>query len=164
MPKGIYKRTEKHLAPLIQRNKSLKNRRIVSKALMGHGFSKETLEKMSKNHKYQDGEANPNWQGENVRIGGIHLWLANNFKKTCICSFCGKKGNTFSIQWAKIKDKEYQRKRENFIELCTKCHANYDRNKDYCINGHKQIPINLYNMKSGARRCKLCIKLYRKKK
>ena len=30
------------------------------------------------------------------------------------------------FHWAKLKDKEYKRKRENFIQLCASCHINYD--------------------------------------
>jgi len=129
MPKGIYKRTDKHLLPLIKRNKSLKNRKIVSNALMGHGFSKQTIKKMKKNHADFNGNNNPNWQGDNVGRIGIHIWLKKFFKKTHICEFCKeKKTKGRKTEWAKLKGKKYERKRENFIELCCPCHRKYDDN------------------------------------
>ena len=164
MPKGIYKRKKKHIYALIRRNKSDEMRKKVSEGLKGHGFSEETLEKMRKNHADVKGEKNPNWKGDNVGLIGVHLWLRKNFIKKCVCEFCGKKGTTKEIQWAKRKGCKYKRKRENFIELCCKCHSNYDRNKLFCINEHKMIKENLYNTKSGRRLCKKCNKMYSKKK
>jgi hypothetical protein len=59
----------------------------------------------------------------------LHKWLVYNFGNACMCENinCPKKSKTY--QWAKLKDKEYQRNRENFIELCASCHQLYDRNK-----------------------------------
>ena len=136
MPKGIYQRTKKHLLPIIRRNKSWTNRKRVSIALMGHGFSEETLKKMRENHADFSGKNNPNWRNNDVGKIGIHLWLSKNFKKKKICEFCGKHGNSFSVQWAKLKNKPYARLRENFIELCARCHKNYDCNKIFFVNGH----------------------------
>jgi len=125
----------------------------------GVKFTEERKRNIRLNHADVSGNKNPNWRGDDITFIGIHLWLTKNFKKKRICEFCGKK--SIWIDWAKLKNKEYKRERENFIELCRKCHTNYDRNKEYCINGHKQIPENLYNMKTGKRLCRLCNKLYR---
>lgn len=48
---------------IIKRNKSKINRDKVSKSLMGHGFSEETLKKMRENHKDISGKNNPRWKG-----------------------------------------------------------------------------------------------------
>jgi hypothetical protein len=43
--------------------------------------------------------------------------------KTGICEQCGKLGDT---DYAKIEGREYTRNREDYQELCRKCHVNYD--------------------------------------
>ncbi len=48
---------------LIKRNKSKEHIAKVKKALKGHGFSEETLEKMRNNHKDTFGSNNPRWNG-----------------------------------------------------------------------------------------------------
>lgn len=73
-----------------------------------------------KNHK---GEDSPHWKGGKVGYHGIHKWLTRIFGRRKECEHCGKAGR---LHWAKLKDKEYERKRENFIELCSSCHKKYD--------------------------------------
>jgi|SRR5882672_11004893 len=127
MPRGIYKRTQYHKDILIKRNKNPEFIKKVSARLMGHGFSEETLEKMRNNHADFNGNNNPNWRGDRIGIIGIHIWLRKHFKKKMICEFCGfKTNNTLRIDWAKIKGKDYERNRDNFMELCRSCHAKYD--------------------------------------
>jgi len=127
MPKGIYERKKKYINLLIKRNKSKENREKVSTALKGHKFTEETLQKMRDNHADFRGEKNPNWRGNDVGMIGIHRWLTKNFKKERVCEFCGKENkNMLGIDWALLKGKAYERKRENFIELCRSCHAIYD--------------------------------------
>lgn len=150
---------------LIKRNKDPKHISKVSKGLMGHGFSKETLQKMRDNHADTNGENNPNWRGDKVGVIGVHIWLRKFFNKRRICEHCGlNKEGLCGTDWALIKGMNYERKRENFMELCRKCHRTYDATKEYCKNGHKMIPENLYNTKNGRRLCKLCNKLYRSRK
>lgn len=149
---------------LIKRNKSKVHIKKVKKALTGHRFTQETLQKMRDNHADTNGNKNPNWRGDNIGRIGVHVWLRKFFIKTRICEHCrlikeGLKGT----DWALINGKKYERKRENFKELCRKCHTNYDRNKEFCINGHKMIEKNLYKTKTGKRLCKLCNKIYRTK-
>lgn len=57
----------------------------------------------------------------------IHKWLIYHFEKTGKCEFC-KTVSAKKYEWALLKGKEYKRKRENYIELCCKCHRNYDGN------------------------------------
>ena len=126
MPKGIYSRTEKHLSPLIKRNRSIENRLKVSKSLKGHGFSENTLRKLREKCG-RPGDKNPNWKGDSVGVIGIHIWIKKNFAKKRVCEFCGfKSNNPLRIDFALIKGMKYERKRENFIELCRSCHSIYD--------------------------------------
>ena len=55
-----------------------------------------------------------------------HNWLKFHFSKADRCENidCPKTSNTF--QWALLKCKKYEKKRENFIMLCRVCHCKYD--------------------------------------
>lgn len=57
---------------------------------------------------------------------GIHNWLHRKYGNANKCEICGEDNKKY--QWAKLKDKEYERKRENFWQLCVKCHTLYDKN------------------------------------
>lgn len=69
------------------------------------------------------GEKSPHWIGDKVGYYGIHDWLYTNFGKAKKCEKCGSQKR---VQWAKLENKEYERKRENFWQLCSKCHIVYD--------------------------------------
>ncbi len=69
------------------------------------------------------GDKSPHWKGNDVGYYGIHNWLYTNFGKADKCEQCGR---TKRVQWAKLKDKPYERKRENFFKLCSICHIIYD--------------------------------------
>jgi len=79
------------------------------------------------------GEKNVNWKGKDVGYFGLHSWLVRSFGNAIKCEnrkvslldfICSRKSNNF--QWAVIHEKGYQRKRENFIQLCISCHKKYD--------------------------------------
>ncbi len=67
-----------------------------------------------------------NWGGKNVGYAGIHHWLIRRFGKADKCdnSNCNHLSNTY--YWAKLKNKSYERKRNNFWMLCAICHKKYD--------------------------------------
>ena len=132
MPRGQYVRTQFHRDILIKRNKNPEHIAKVKRALKGHGFTAETLLKISTRNKNKTNEKNSNWKGNKVGVIGIHQWLRRNFIKKRICEFCGfSSNNPLRIDWALIKGKKYERKRENFMELCRSCHTKYDR-KGFC--------------------------------
>ena len=54
----------------------------------------------------------------------LHYWVEKIKGKASACIFCGKKEN---IQWAN-KYHTYQKKIEDYISLCVKCHEIYDKN------------------------------------
>ena len=60
-----------------------------------------------------------------IKVGyyAVHDWLQVNYGKANQCEECGSDKN---VQWAKLKGKSYLRKRENFWQLCAKCHVRYD--------------------------------------
>jgi len=58
----------------------------------------------------------------------VHRWLRNTYGSAnkCESKFCN--GNSTYYEWALIHGKEYEFKRENFIQLCHSCHRQYDLN------------------------------------
>ena len=104
-----------------------------------NGMPQETKDKMrnshlniplSKEHSKKIGESQLNekhWRfDKNPSYLTIHKWLYRNFGKATHCEniMCSKESKLYS--YAKIKNKKYERKRENFIQLCWKCHMLYD--------------------------------------
>ena len=85
-------------------------------------FTKKYCSKVCQG-KDMRGVKSQNWVGDKVGYCGIHDWLQLNFGKANKCEQCG---SFEKVQWAKLKDKSYERKRENFWQLCSKCHMDYD--------------------------------------
>jgi len=85
----------------------------------GHIVTKETRKKISEALR---NEKHFNWK-EKPTYGIVHYWLRQNYDQTNTCEHCRQQKR---CQWALIKGKEYERKRENFIRLCVKCHRRYD--------------------------------------
>ena len=75
----------------------------------------------------------------------IHHWLRKFFGKADVCEnpTCKRKSNIY--QWALLKDKEHDYKRENYWKLCLPCHKKYDvditrgRAKGKIIRGTKVL-------------------------
>jgi hypothetical protein len=80
-------------------------------------------------------EKHPQWKGDNVGYSGIHTWLRINFgyPNKCDNEACLAK-NIKRFEWALIKGKEYERKRENFMQLCVSCHRKYDMTEKKRLN------------------------------
>jgi len=114
------------------------------------------------------GEKAGHWKGAKVGYYGIHNWLIRKFGKANKCENfnCSKKYNKF--HWAKLKDKTYERKRENFWMLCIRCHAIYDEIKPVCKfpkgnipwNKGKKLHYKVWNKQSIIRYCHICNKIF----
>jgi len=82
-----------------------------------------------------------NYRGENIGYGRLHLWVNNNKRKKGLCSFCGIQKNT---DWAN-KSHKYLRNLDDWLELCRKCHINYDKNyKGVATKKYGEKQINGY--------------------
>lgn len=56
----------------------------------------------------------------------IHQWMRRQFGGANRCEHnCGTTSTKFD--WALVRGKRYEKKRENFIMLCKKCHHAYDK-------------------------------------
>lgn len=69
------------------------------------------------------GDKNPNWAGDEVSYRSLHTWLRKTKNKTGICEHCFLSKKT---DWAN-KSHEYLRNLEDWLELCRKCHIEYDK-------------------------------------
>lgn len=56
----------------------------------------------------------------------VHVWLRNTFgsAKSCTSKLCNGKSKKY--HWALVAGKTYEKNRENFAQLCTVCHRQYD--------------------------------------
>lgn len=91
---------------------------------LGIPHRKETIMKMIGRDGIK-GKENHLWKGEDVGYMGIHNWLYTNYGQPDCCEFCNKTDEK-KYNWAKKIDCKYERKRENYIRLCRKCHHKYD--------------------------------------
>lgn len=55
----------------------------------------------------------------------IHKWLRITFGRASKCEQCKTKTSS-KYEWALKKGYEYKKDKSCFIELCSKCHINYD--------------------------------------
>ncbi len=73
-------------------------------------------------HNIRNGNAS--WyKGDEAGYTAIHTFLRKHFPKSHTCDECGNEGST---DYALIHDRNYTRKREDYLELCRRCHVNYD--------------------------------------
>lgn len=84
------------------------------------------------------GKDNHEWQGDNVSYRCLHGWVQKWKGKAIYCQNCGKQWDKpRSIQWANI-DHKYRRVLEDYISLCIKCHANYDKENNLRYSYEKE--------------------------
>ena len=88
------------------------------------------------------------WVGDKVGYGGIHQWLKKEFGKANKCENpdCPYK-DPKGYEWAKLKDKEYERNRKNFRMLCRGCHHKYDLTKE----SREKMSIASTGIKNGIK-------------
>lgn len=69
----------------------------------------------------------------NLDYANIHYWLHKTFGKAIKCENinCPHK-DYHRYEWCKRRELKYDFKRENFIQLCAKCHRKYD-SKNYFL-------------------------------
>jgi hypothetical protein len=78
----------------------------------------------TRERRAQSGEKNTAWKGDNVGWNAIHWWLRRNFPKERKCEECGIEGKT---DYAFLHHpRPYTRVREDYRELCRRCHLAFD--------------------------------------
>src|SRR3990167_9733602 len=100
--------------------------------------NRKKLSERQKLNKFIKGEKSNWWKGDKVGYGGLHCYIKKMFGKPIKCDYCGiknknviyKKNNKLEkrskIQWAN-KSGKYLRNRNDWLQLCPKCHAKYDK-------------------------------------
>ena len=85
------------------------------------------------------GENAKQWKGEDASYGAKHKWLYKTFGKASKCENLIKPFLNFPCkdisrhyEWALLADKKYERKLQNFKQLCHSCHKKYDFRKNIC--------------------------------
>lgn len=115
----------------------------------GKKWDKKTKEKMSeaklknptrywlgKKNLKVTGENNKNWKGDLVGYNALHTWVSKWYGKPKTCEHCQKTNLVGrNIDWAN-KSGRYKRDREDWLRLCKRCHALYDKKTpDFCKCG-----------------------------
>ena len=92
-----------------------------------------------------------------LEYNNIHKWLINSFGKAHKCENEDCKKVSIAFDYALIKGKNYEKKRENFIMLCRGCHTKYDEKPDtthkktYFHVGMKRTPESRKKMSDIAK-------------
>ena len=69
--------------------------------------------------------------GESTQYAAIHMYLNAHYVKVGTCEECGQVRTT---QWALIKGRSYSRRREDYRELCVRCHSQYDKGGELSVS------------------------------
>lgn len=115
----------------------------------------------------------------------VHYWLKHTYGVAKKCENPNCSGKSENYNWAKKEDKDYDYKRDNFIQLCRSCHAVYDVTEDtrrkiretsknakktHCNKGHEFTKENTHirtfkrnGKEYTLRNCRACKRLSFKK-
>lgn len=107
------------------------NERIVESTSLKKGNSVSCgcyrLETLPRGQKSYQWKTNPGYSA-------IHIWLGRHYGRASVCEsgIIGRvcTGNSNTFEWAKLKGKDYERDRNNFIQLCKGCHNSYDMTEE----------------------------------
>lgn len=80
------------------------------------------------------GEDHYMWKGDSIGYHAVHAWLRKHYGKASKCENqdCPKTSSRY--EWAKLPDKTHRRRRENYKQLCHKCHFDMDMTKQWKLN------------------------------
>lgn len=103
-------------------------RTTLTEVKRGRGvFCSWSCYKLGASKRLKHGSESPNWKGNKVSVGALHDWVRLHLGTPKICEACKKEvENPKAIHWAN-KSQEYKRELDDWMRLCTKCHARYDR-------------------------------------
>lgn len=74
-------------------------------------------------HEHPPGPDHPQWKGDAAGIRAKHMWVNSHYPRSEICEHCGESKKT---AYATKVQGVYTRNREDYLELCRKCHATFD--------------------------------------
>lgn len=79
------------------------------------------------------GKESPFWKGEDATYNSKHRWIHRHWQRTEVCDSCGitpppRRNGHSGTEWANISG-NYLRDRDDWYELCSKCHKFFDKTK-----------------------------------
>jgi hypothetical protein len=89
------------------------------------------------------GSANHGWRGDDASYRALHGYLCKHYPKAGVCEECGERKPT---DYALIHGRTYSRNREDYRELCRRCHLRYD------LGGVKKSPEAIARITAGLHR------------
>ena len=87
-------------------------------------YARKKIHEKLRGRRYN--EKHYNWAGKKISYLGLHKWIYRNFGKAKKCENTKCKKKSKNYDWALILRLKYERKRENFMQLCRSCHMKYD--------------------------------------
>jgi len=111
------------------KKKIREKRKLQKPTFFGHKHSEKSKIKISisRKNKYV-GKNNKKWKGEKAGYHAKHGWVNRWLGRPEKCMACEKDGLIKQkIHWANISG-EYKREITDWLRLCAKCHALFDRN------------------------------------
>ena len=91
----------------------------------------------------------PAHRKENPSYNAIHAFLRRNFPKTGCCEHCGRNVRT---HYAAKDHNNYTRNREDYMELCSRCHLAYDGITPPSQKGRKISADHIAALQAGRAR------------
>jgi hypothetical protein len=73
-----------------------------------------------------------------ISYSAVHTWLRRHFGNANKCENKQCVNPSHAFQWAKVKGKDYDFIRENFVMLCGRCHYYYDEK----YKRHQKLKLN----------------------
>lgn len=61
-----------------------------------------------------------------INYSTLHWWVRRTFGSANKCEHPNCSKESLIYEWALLKGKKYEKKRENYWQLCRKCHFQYD--------------------------------------
>lgn len=95
---------------------------IATKNHTANGHVKGQPMRYVKGHNIRPGVA-PWWKGDEAGVHAMHTWLNKYYPKAHRCEQCGVEGPT---DYALTHGRAYSRNRDDYRELCRRCHVFYD--------------------------------------
>ncbi len=83
-------------------------------------------QRLNPDTEFKPGELPHNYKGDQVGYDALHDWVRRYRGEPQQCEHCGHDGSERRLYWAN-KSHEYRRDLEDWLSLCSKCHAAYDR-------------------------------------
>lgn len=84
----------------------------------------------------------------------VHRWLRRKYGRAFLCENPDCKGKSKNYGWALKRSCVYERKRDNFMQMCKSCHSIYDMTEEYLerIRGKTNLSREHYDRISAAMR------------